>query len=162
MVKYTYEKFGVKWEREIDPATVSENVKLYGISRGIHEALKDTFAGIAVAEGYSESDAAADFVAGLDKKFQQVIDGTLPEYVPGGRGAGQPKDERSEMIARVCAEGVRKMAKGLGKKLPKVASDEYKAIFAKFLERNADKIAAEADKRLKAQAKIEYDATGIM
>ncbi len=45
--------------------------------------------------------------------------------------------------------------------MPKVASDEYKTLFDKFLSANETKITAEADKRLKANNKVEVDLTGV-
>ncbi len=71
MVQYRYEKFGREWSREIDVASLSDNAKNYAIVRGLHEALKDTFAGVAIKTGegidptVAEAEAIADFESGL-------------------------------------------------------------------------------------------------
>lgn len=165
--KYSYDRFEKVWEKELDFAKLSPETLFSLAKRGAHEALKDTFAGVKVKEGegvvpeVALQEAQDDFVSGLEKKFAQLLDGSFPDYVPGGRGSGVVRDPREEMIIRVATEYLRSAAKAAQKKLPKVASDEYKTIFDKFRAANEAKIVAEADKRLKAGAKVEVDLTGV-
>lgn len=127
------------WSMELDVAKLPQTTIDYAVVRGIHEALKDSFAG-------AKTDV--EFAAALNKKWDALhAEGHAP-YVPGGRGAGQPKDPRSEMVRRVAAEWLRGAAKAAQKRLPKADSDDYKTLFEKFSAANAEKIEAEADVRL--------------
>lgn len=143
---YQSEKLNAAWETNIDLDALPEATKRYALARGLHEALKDTFAG---------AKDAAEFESGLDKKLEKILSGDMPEYVPGGRGAGQPKDPRAEMVNRVANEMLRQAAKVRQKKLPKVDSDDYKALFTTFKTANLAAIEAEADIRLAKNATME-------
>lgn len=166
-MKYAYARHDAEWSKEIDISKLPQSTINYAIARGLHEALKDTFAGNAVKTGEgidpqtALQEAIDEFKAGLDKKVQQFLDGKMPEYVPGGRSAGQPRDPRSEMIDRVTSELLRAAAKQVQKKLPKVSSDDYKTMHAKFREANRAAIEAEADKRLKAASKVSVNLDGV-
>lgn len=135
------------------------------IAHAVAFAIKQRLANSIVNASTAKNDAGQllsqkkreDLWQGLfDKALKKMKDGESPDWeavFSEARGEAA-LDPRTREINAIVRARVAAWAKAKGRKLPKVDTDEYKAIFAKMLESKRAAIEAEADRRLAEIADI--------
>lgn len=132
-----------------------DHAKLYYFNYGFIQSTSDSVAGMVKKlenEGKSEAEIQDALKARKEERQKSVFDGTI-----GQRGEpGEPRKTRREAaINSIAVEKLREAAKKVNRKLPKLGSDEWKALLATFLAKNQTAIESAADAMLAAKQDVE-------
>lgn len=150
----SYERHGTAFT--VDTDELDEKAIAYLLQYGWAQSLQDSVAGRAkkVKDELQAKDTPAaeiqeaiesDELGTMQKRIDAILAGTIGTI-------RQARDPFGSMVAKVAKELLAAYAKSKARKLPKVGSDEYKALVEKFTAANKEKIEAEAKLRLERNA----------
>lgn len=160
MTTLSYSRHGTAFA--VDVETLSPKAIAYLLQYGWSQSLQDSVAGRAkkVRDEMTEKDAdvsADDISAAVESDelgtMQKRMDAILNDTI-GERSASVLLTPFEKAFNAICSEKLKEYAKGKNKKLPKVDSDEYKAIWEKFAEANKESFTNAANERLEAAKKV--------
>lgn len=103
-----------------------------------------------LADSYASAKDQAEFDAFLDKRLAKILAGTMSI-----REAGTPSDPFESEVIKLAKARLSAIAAKKGAKLPKVDSDEYKALLAKVRNgKSKDELEAKAREILATRAAV--------
>jgi hypothetical protein len=149
----------------INGKTISTSTLMHAVAFAIKQRLSNSFVNAATAKNddgglLPQKDREALWQSSFDKVLAKITDpDASPNWESVFTEGGGPVDPFLAEVSRIVSAELRAWAAKKAKKLPKVATDEYKAIADKYLAHGDNKvrIETEARRRLAEVAAIELD-----